>query len=67
MGFSEYSVKLPSDLFGKEEITIRIVPKNSTVVVLDPDYTLPVDYSGKASDYKNNSCIRIGMVGLKTY
>lgn len=67
MGFSEYSVKLPSEVLGKENLVIRIIPKNNTVVVLDQDYTLPVDYSGKASDYKNNFCLRIGMVGLKIF
>lgn len=67
MGFSEYSVALPVELLGKENIYIRIIPKNNYVVVLQQDWTQPVDNVGRASQYNNDFCVRFGMLGLKVY
>ena len=67
MGFSEYSVALPSQLLGEDNLYIRIVPKNTWVVVLQQDWTKPIDNVGRASQYNNDFCVRFGMLGIKVY
>lgn len=67
MGFSEYSVTLPSSLLGAENLYVRIVPKNTWVVVLQQDWTLPIDNVGRASQYNNDFCVRFGMLDIKVY
>ena len=67
MGFSEYSVMLPSSLLGEENLYVRIVPKNTWVVVLQQDWTQPIDNVGRASQYNNDFCMRFGMLGIKVY
>lgn len=67
MGFSEYSVPLPAELIGKDTVYIRIIPKNTFVVVIQQDWTQPIDNVGRASQYNNDFCVRFGMLGLKVF
>ena len=65
MGFSEYSVELPSELCGKEKIVIRIAPCSDRTTIM-PDKWNESSTTGKASvDMTSDVIIRFGTLALR--
>lgn len=66
-GFPEFSVRLPSDLLGKEKLYLSLSPANDILTGIHEDPSHPVASERMVNGYDHPFCIRIGMVELKAY
>ena len=65
MGFSEYSVELPSQLCGKDKVVIRLAPCSDVTAVMPAKWDSP-SAAGKASkDMETEVIIRFGTLAVK--
>lgn len=65
MGYTEYSVKLPVELLGKERVVIRIEPASDALVEIPVDYTAAIDGRKMTEDFSHKFYLNVGKVALK--
>lgn len=65
MGFAEYSVELPKELFGKDKVVIRLAPCSDRTAVMPSEWN-ESSVIGKASrNMTGETIIRFGTVAIK--
>ncbi|MCQ2135517.1 MAG: DUF5689 domain-containing protein [Bacteroidales bacterium] len=67
MGFTEYSVNLPSSLLGQKDVYVKITPASRLISTLNLDPDAPIVQLRSELGMASNFAFRLGMAVLKTF
>lgn len=65
MGFSEYSVALPSELCGKDRIVIRLAPCSDRTTIMPENWNEPSTTGRASRNMDSDVIIRFGTLALR--